>query len=94
MVFAQKIILAKGQSIETELKASELSDIQKQINVYAYEQSSKSYKHVDNAQKMTTSSTSIYNFTISPIELRVNAETDIITFANNSNYNVILYIFK
>lgn len=42
MVFAQKIILAKGQSIETEMKASELSDIQRQINVYAYEQSSKS----------------------------------------------------
>lgn len=94
MVFAQKIILEKGQSIESELKASDLSDVQKQINVYAYEQSSESYKHVDNAQKMTTSSTSIYSFKISPIELRVNAETDIITFANNSSYDVILYIFR
>ena len=94
MVFVEKITLTKGQSVESKLKADELYDIEKQVNAYAYEQSSKTYKHVADAQKMTTSSTSIYNFTVSPIELRANAETDVITFANTSNYPMIIYIFK
>lgn len=94
MEFVEKIVLEKGQSKRMSLTAQELYDIEKQIKIYAYDASSKSYKHIENKQLMQTSSSSIYQFSVSPIEVKVNAETDQITVGYNKYYPLILYVFK
>lgn len=94
MKFNSKLKLAEGKGQTINIKATSVVNWQDQIAVYAYEQNSKSYKYINTSFTMQTSSTSIYNFNVRPIELRVNYETDEITIFNNSNYELIIYIFE
>lgn len=94
MVFDSKVVIAKNASVVTELKASDISDPEKQFKIYAYDDSSKKYKYIGCTFKQVTSSTSVYNFTVQPLEIVINSETDIITLTNKSSWSLTVYMFK
>ena len=94
MKFNSKIKLAANESKEISLKATSLVNLQEQIVIYAYDEGTQKYKFVNMEFKMQTASNTIYKFSTSPVEIRVDYETDELTLVNNCRYEVVIYLFE
>lgn len=94
MKFVEKMKLVKGEIKDFPIGADKLFDVKKQIILYLYDAKSKSYKHFTYVERQVTSSTSIYEFDIKPIELRLNYDTGALKIKNSSEYPVVLYVYE
>ena len=94
MNFDSKLVIKKDESVEISLKASDLLDPKKQIKIYAYDDSSKKYKHIEYGFTQETSSSSVYEFDVKPIELAIDGNSDTVTLTNRSYWTLVIYLFK
>lgn len=94
MKFNSKIKLTANEAKEIPLKATSLANFQDQIVIYAYDEGTQKYKLVNMEFKMQTASNTIYKFSTSPVEIRVDYETDELTLVNNCRYEVVIYLFE
>ena len=94
-VFHSKVRLAKGDTVILPFKASEIQDINKQVDGYVYS-SYRTNKFIKYSTMFAdkTGSTSIWDVSTFPIDFRLDEDTDEITLVNSSNYEVMLYFFS
>lgn len=94
-VFHSKVRLAKGDTVILPFKASEIQDINKQVDGYVYS-SYRTNKFIKYSTMFAdkTGSTSIWDVSTFPVDFRLDEDTDEITLVNSSNYEVMLYFFS
>ena len=94
MKFNSKLKLSKGKTAVCPFKATDYIDFKNQFKVYAYDGATKTYKLLEPNFKQVTSATSIYNFNITPLELRANFDTDSLVMCNNTDWELLIYVFE
>lgn len=93
--FHSKVTVAPRTGCETPFKMTEIQNLEEQIDGLMKTQANGvGYLHIPIPSTQKNSSTSVYEVYTTPIELRVDQETEVISVFNRSSSEIVIYFYE